>query len=155
MSQSRLLWILYDQRVLLPTSTCRLVCAAWRDALDARKEILVVDRMNCGGVALSKFLTKLSGLKAVHFDRQYRKIHSGDEVVGDFGHEKRKGPATLREREDEKIQGAFRALSVCHPVEISLTFCRLTHQDLDAFLKVLADQVSHSFGIRAATWRAL
>jgi hypothetical protein len=155
MSHSRLLWILYDQRVLLPQSTCRLVCTSWRDAIDARKEVLLVNKMHQGGIVLSNFLAKLTSLKAIHFDRQFRKISSDDSTgntledikgsLSDSRQDKKKPLVSLREREEEKIQDAIRALSMCRPVELSLTFCRLSLQDLDTLLKVLSNQVQAIF----------
>ena len=149
MTESRLLCILYDQRVLLPCWICRLVCKAWNDVIDGHKEVVVVERLQYGGTVLGQFLQKLPCLRVIHFDRQFRKTHCSEIIdgssqemkVSDAGQDKRKVPITLREREEEKILGAFRALSLCHPLELSLTFCRLSHQDIEALLNVLATQV--------------
>ncbi len=139
-----LLSIFYDQRVILPFAICRLVCKGWREIIDGHHEVVVVNSMEHGPLALGRYFSKLTNLKAVHFDRQFRKAHSTEisHRLSAGGDNRRvPGALTLREREEEKIQGAFRALSMCRPVEVSLAFCRLSHQDLEALLHVFAQQV--------------
>jgi hypothetical protein len=160
MFEDQLLAILLDQRVILPFQPCRLVCKNWRGAIDASQEFVKIDKMH-NGASLGEYLSKLKNLKSLHFDRQFRKIHLSEVIdsnrktypnncIASPPSDKdekgmKKAPATLREREDEKIQFAFKALSVCHAKEIAFTFCRLSAQDLDALLRALAHQVSISF----------